>query len=221
MKKTDKNIIMITAGGVGQRFGASTPKQYLILDGQPVISYVIAACKKSKYADAIVVVADPFYHEELVETYGVDVACNGPELNITKRNGFDYIKANSSCEKLVVVEAVRPSLTPEVIDRTFELLDDNDAVACARPITDSLGHYGEWIVDRSKYYTLNPPEGFNFPLLDANFSPESTLTESIQQLPPDSKVYLNFDVPYFDKITVPEDFVRAEALMKWKKSQNH
>ncbi len=214
MKSTDKNIIMITAGGVGQRFGADVPKQFLKLAGKPVISYVIEACKKSKNADAILVVADPVYHDELKRTYGVDTAYNGNELNITKRNGFDYIKANSSCQKLIVVEAVRPSLVPEVLDKTFELLDDYDAVACARKITDSLGHYGEWVVNREDYYTLNPPEGFRFPLLDKHFRSDSKYTESIQQLPEDTKVYLNFDVPYFDKITYPEDLVKAEALIK-------
>ena len=216
MKPTDNNIIMITAGGVGLRFGANTPKQYIILNGRPVISYVVEACKKSKLADAIIVVADPAYHGELQAAYGVDVANSGAELNITKRNGFDYIREHSSCEKLIVVEAVRPALEPEILDKTFELLDDYDAVACARKITDSLGHYGEWVVNRADYYTLNPPEGFRFPLLDTYFSPNSTYTESIQQLPETSRVYLNFDVPYLDKITYPEDLAKAEALMQWR-----
>lgn len=220
MKLTDKNIIMITAGGVGQRFGANTPKQYLMLNGKPVISYVIEACKKSRYADAVLVVADPSYHEELKSTYSVDVADNGSELNITKRNGFDYIREHSACEKLIVVEAVRPALKSEILDKTFELLDDYDAVACARKITDSLGHYGEWIVNRADYYTLNPPEGFRFPLLDKYFRSDSTYTESIQQLPDTSRVYLNFDVPYLDKITYPEDLAKAEALMQWREAQN-
>lgn len=214
MKKTDKNIIMITAGGVGQRFGSNTPKQYLLLNGKPVISYVIDACKRSKLADAVLVVADPIYHNELKTIYGVDVADNGAELNITKRNGFDYIRDNSSCEKLVVVESVRPTLYSEIIDKTFELLDEYDAVACARKITDSLGHYGEWVVNRADYYTLNPPEGFRFSLLNQYFKADSPYTESIQQLPSTSKVYLNFDVPYFEKITYPEDFAKVEALIK-------
>lgn len=216
MKSTDKNIIMITAGGVGQRFGANTPKQYLLLNGKPVISYVINACKKSKLADAVLVVADPIYHDELRMTYGVDITNNGAELNITKRNGFDYIRCHSNCEKIVVVEAVRPLLEPEMLDKTFELLDEYDAVACARKITDSLGHYGEWVVNRAEYYTLNPPEGFRFPLLDRYFRAESVYTESIQQLPDTSKVYLNFEVPYLDKITYPEDLAKAEALIQWR-----
>lgn len=204
---------MITAGGTGQRFGADIPKQYLLLNDRPVISYVIEACRKSLRADCVLVVADPTYHRELITKYGVDVANNGPELNITKRNGFDYIKANSSCEKLIVVEAVRPTLRAEVLDEIFALLDEYDAVACARKITDSLGCYHEWIVNREDYYTLNPPEGFRFRLLDENFSATSKYTESIQQLPDTSRIFLKFDAPYFDKITYPEDISRLEAIM--------
>lgn len=218
MKLTDKRVIMITAGGVGQRFGASIPKQYLMLNGRPVISYVIEACKKSRLADAVLVVCDPRYHQEIGTAYEVDVTSSGPELNITKRNGFDYIREHSSCEKLIVVEAVRPTLEAETLDHIFELLDDYDAVACARKITDSLGHYGEWVVNRAEYYTLNPPEGFRFPLIDKHFDPNSAYTESIQQLPDTSRVYLNFDVPYFDKITYPEDLAKAEALMQWREA---
>ena len=213
MRQTDKNIILITAGGIGQRFGADIPKQYMLLNGKPVISYVIEACRKSTFADAVVVAADPAYHYEL-KTYGVDVCTNGQVLNLTKRRAFDYIRANSSCEKLVVAESVRPMLRAEVLDRFFALLDECDAVACARKITDSLGRYGQWVVDRSEYYTLNPPEGFRFSLLDENFRADSEYTESIQQLPENSRVYLDFDVPYFDKITYPEDIKRLEAMMQ-------
>lgn len=217
MKQTDKNIIMITAGGVGHRFGMDIPKQYMPLNGKPVISYVIDACQKSKIAEAILVVADPSYHRQLVDAYGVDVATNGSELNITKRNGIDFIKKNSMCKKLVVVEAVRPLIEPAVIDETFSLLDDYDAVACARKITDSLGRYGEWVTNRDEYYTLNPPEGFRFPLLERHFRPDSIYTKTIQQLPDTSRVYLNFDVPYFDKITYPEDLQRIESIMCGKR----
>ena len=213
MKLTDKNIIMITAGGVGQRFGSDTPKQYISLNGKPVIEYVIEASKKCRLADSILVVADPAYHDMIKLRYGVDVVKSGETLNVSKRNGFDYIKTNSSCKKLVVVEAVRPTVTTAVIEKTFELLDDNDAVACARKVTDSLGRYGEWVVDREEYYTLNPPEGFNFELLEKNFKAESKLTESIQQMPQSTKVYLNFDVPYFDKITYPEDVERLKIMI--------
>ena len=213
MKQTDKNIIMITAGGVGARFGSSVPKQYVEINGRQVISYVIEACKQSRLADAILIVAHPNYHEELTATYGVDVVASGPELNVTKRNGLDYICRHTACEKLVVVDAVRPAVETHVIDRFFTLLDEYDAVACAHKITDSLGRYGEWIVNREEYYTLSTPEGFRFPLIDRHFKADSPLTESIQQLPPTSKVYLDFDAPYYDKLTYPEDLFKIQSIL--------
>lgn len=218
MKQTDKNIIMITAGGVGARFGSSVPKQYIELNGRKVISYVIDACKQSKLADAVLVVAHPYYHDELAKEFGVDLAGSGPELNVTKRNGFDYIREHSACEKVVVVDAVRPAVESLVLDRFFTLLDNYDAVACARKITDSLGHYGEWVVNREEYYTLSAPEGFRFQLIDKCFKAESPLTESIQQLPDTSKVYLDFDAPYYDKITYPEDLAKIQAILGSKSS---
>ena len=214
MKQTDKNILLITAGGVGERFGSTMPKQYIEINGRKVISYVIEACKQSRLADAVLVVAHPNYHEELVAEFGVDVTASGPELNVTKRNGLDYLRLHSACEKVVVVDAVRPGVEARILDRFFEWLDEYDAVACARKITDSLGRYGEWIVNREEYYTLSAPEGFRFDLIDRYFKADSPYTESIQQLPQTSKVYLDFDVPYYDKLTYPEDFYRLQSVLK-------
>ncbi len=214
MKQTDKNIIMITAGGVGERFGSSVPKQYVEIDGRKVIAYVVDACKRSQLADAIVVVAHPKYHDELRAEFGVDVTASGPKLNVTKRNGIDYIRSHSSCEKLIVADAVRPTIETHVLDKFFNLLDDYDAVACARKITDSLGRYGEWIVNREEYFTLAAPEAFRFKLIDDHFKADSPLTESIQQLPQTSKVYLDFSVPYYDKLTYPEDLAKIQSILR-------
>ncbi len=213
MKQTDKNIIMITAGGVGARFGSSVPKQYVEMNRREVISYVIEACRQTRQADAILVVAHPDYHEELKRKYGVEVTTSGAELNITKRNGIDYIREHASCEKLIVVDAVRPAVESRVLDKFFTLLNEYDAVACAHRITDSLGRHGQWIVNREEYYTLSAPEAFRFPLIEEHFKADSPLTESIQQLPETSRVYLDFDVPYYDKLTYPEDLAKIQSIM--------
>lgn len=216
MKQTDKNIIMITSGGVGQRFGAGMPKQYVEIDGRQVIDYVIEACKRSRLADGILVVAHPQYHEELRTRYGVEVADSGAELNNTKRNGIDYLRQHTACERLVVVDAVRPAVEASVIDRFFALLDDYDAVANARKITDSLGCYDQWIVDRERFYTLSTPEAFRFALIEEHFKADSPYTESIQQLPSSSRIYLDFEAPYYDKLTYPEDLAKIRAVLQSK-----
>ena len=221
MKSTDRNIIMITAGGVGERFGVNIPKQYMKLLGKPVISYVIEECQKSNNVNAVLVVADPEYHNELSLLYGVDTAISGSTLTITKRSGLDYIREHSSCDKVIIVDAVRPTINYKILDKIFKRLDEYDAVACARKITDSLGCFGEWYVNRDDYYTLNAPEGFRFSLIDKWFKPDSVYTETIQQLPQSTRVFLDFDVPYFDKITYPEDMAKIEALIRYKQRINN
>lgn len=216
MKQTDKNIIMITSGGVGQRFGAGMPKQYVEIDGRQVIGYVIEACRQSRLADAILVVAHPQYHDELRTRYGVEVTASGAELNDTKRAGLEYLHEHSGCERLVVVDAVRPAVEAAVIDRFFSLLDDYDAVANARKITDSLGCYDQWIVDRERFYTLSTPEAFRFPMFYEHFRADSPLTESIQQLPQTARICLDFDAPYYDKLTYPEDLAKIQAVLRMK-----
>lgn len=216
MKKTDKNILMITCGGTGQRFGADMPKQYLPLGNKPVVAHVIEACQCSQYADAVLVVASPQYHEMFCKEYGVAVTSSGATLNQTKRKGLDYIRNHTSCEKLIILDAVRPFVETSALDHIFELLDEYDAVACARKITDSLGSFDTWQLDRERFYTLNAPEGFRFPLLDRHFDDASSLTESIHHLPSDSRIYLKFDVPYFEKITYAEDLERAAALLEYR-----
>jgi len=216
MKLTDKNIIMITSGGIGKRFGSSIPKQYMEINGRKVISYVIEACKQSKLADAILVVAHSNYHNELKTEFGVDVTESGEQLNASKRNGLDYIRSHCACKKLVVVDAVRPTIESDLLDKFFTLLDEYEAVACARKITDSLGHYGEWVVNREEYFTLNAPEGFRFNLIDKHLREDSPITESIQQLPDTTRVYLDFDAPYYEKLTYPEDFTRLQLALNKK-----
>lgn len=216
MKKTDRNIILITCGGSGQRFGSDMPKQYLPLGDKMVVEHVIDACRHTNQAEAILAVALPEY-QDLLRRYGIDVATGGETLNQSKRNGFNYIREHSSCEKLIVVDAVRPFIRGDVLDDIFRLLDDYDAVACARKITDCVGSYDAWRLDRERFYTLNAPEGFRFPLLDQNFDVDSKLTESIHHLPSTSKIYLKFDVPYFEKITYAEDLEKARALLEYRK----
>ena len=48
---------------------------------------------------------------------------------------------------------------------------------------DTIAKHGTWVLDREQYYTMNPPQGFRFPLIDRHFRSDSVFTESIQQLP--------------------------------------
>ncbi len=200
------NICLILSGGVGKRFGAARPKQYQLINGRPVIDYVISACMGSKKADKIVVVCDPQFIElsPLLSSPDIDKVPNGKERYDSLNNGLMHIKENYDCKNVCIFDAVAPLVRPDLIDEYFEKLDENDCVITSQKITGELGNYNFDIMDRNDYYITQSPESFRFNLLMEHFSTDFPSTELANQLPKNAKRYLYFD--FKDNIKITYDF---------------
>lgn len=211
------NIVAILAGGVGERFGSNVPKQFHNVNGKMVIEYVIEAILQAKKIDKLVIAsnikANSVYLADICKKHAIDLIDNGNTRNKTLKNVIDYVEQNFECKNLIVCDAVRPMITPQLIDKYFDLLNHNDAVVTARKITDSLGCYDIHKVDRERFYLMQSPEGFDFPLLRDSFDENSHLTEVTQQLPENSRIYLDFDFNNNFKLTYPADLKYLEALL--------
>ncbi len=207
------NIALILSGGVGKRLGGNIPKQYLTIKGKMIIQYVIEAIKASKQIQKIVIVAHEPYAQMLKDKFDIDVCLGGSERNITLKNGLDFIRNNYNCEKVMIFDAVRPMITPQLVDDYMEKLDNYDIVLTAQKITDSLGSYDLHEIRRERYYLLQSPEAYRFDNLYDYFDCNSTLTEVAQQLPKSMKTYLNFDFSDNLKITYKHDLFIAEQLL--------
>jgi 2-C-methyl-D-erythritol 4-phosphate cytidylyltransferase len=209
------NTALILSGGTGSRLGSELPKQYLTLAGKEVIAYTIETFQSSSRIDSTVIVAESEYLTGLSNKYGVAATLGGASRNESLRNGLEYIKANCpTCEKIFINEAARPFITADTVNEYLGLLDEYDAVITAQHITDSLGKEGEAVTDRSLYYLIQAPEAFRFNLLYDSFKANSPITATVQQLPPQSKVYKYFGFRGNIKITYPEDLILAEQLMR-------
>ena len=212
------NIVAILANGVGERFGSNVPKQFHKINGKMVIEYVIDSILTSTKLDKLVIAtnieANSVYLEDICKAHHIAHVEGGATRNQTLKNVIDYIAENEQCDSLIVCDAVRPMITGELMDTYFTLLEDNDAVVTAQKITDSLGCYDTHQVRRERYYLMQSPEAFRFPLLADSFDAASPLTEVTQQLPQDSKIYLYFDFNNNFKLTYPADLKYLEALIK-------
>ncbi len=213
------NIAMILSGGVGQRFGAPTPKQYQDLLGKPVVEYVVEATLQSSKVDRTVVVCADEYLDWFRERFDVDVCVGGNERNISFKNGMEYIKSKYNCDKLMVFDAMRPFVTKELIDLYMDKLDEYQVVATCQRIVDSLGCLDFLECDRSRYYILQSPEAFRFDLIYNNFNPFSPLVEAYQQLPEGTTLYKHFDFPDNYKLTYHHDLDFMRMYMSHKKSK--
>ena len=208
------NAALIHSGGVGARFGANVPKQYVRIRRKMVIEYVIEAAMQAESIDVVMVAgADCPQLRALQKTHGFRTAKGGSVRNATLLHGLTALRA-LGCERVVVLDAVRPLVTGALLDAYIRLLTEGwDAVSTVQPITDSLGCLDCHEVDRTRYYLMQSPEGYDLPKLLEYFDPNSPLTEVAHQLPADSRIYLYRDFPENPKLTYPwEKMSIAQAL---------
>ena len=133
------NIGVVLAGGTGNRYGATIPKQYLMLNGKEVLSYSINTLKRSGVIDCIIVVCDPMYQDRIKSEYNVEVCNGGDTRNKSVKSVLEYIKANhNNCENIIILESARPLCRSKDVLSCIEALDIYDSVITGQKIVDSL-----------------------------------------------------------------------------------
>ena len=212
MKGYIKNVVLVMSGGSGTRFGADRPKQYCMMNGKPVIEYVLEACKLSKQTDQVVVVTAKDYVESVREQYGYPTTVGGNTRTESIYNGLQFVAQHYDCEKVVIINAVCPLVLDSQIDRYFQLLDDYDYVLTCWKVTSTLHRYDGQMVDRDDYFHVMEPEGYRFKPLHANYKKDFPVPYVFHQMPKNSKPFYCFDYPYTMKLTYSRDLRTAEWL---------
>lgn len=216
-----KSIGIILAGGIGSRFGADKPKQYCKIFDKEMIWYSIDAFRKAESIDDfIVVVGDAEMKSgRISDNYNVKTVLGGSSRNESFKNALDYIHAQwPDCEKIIENNAACPMITPELIDRFMELLDDYDYVNTAYKITDALGSYKDRIANREDFYLIQAPDAYRFPLLYRYFDEHSELCHPAHQLPMSAREYRYFDYTDNYKVTYPDDIRIVEFMLERRKN---
>lgn len=210
------NILVILAGGLGERFNTMCPKQYTVLKGKKLLDYSIEEMSKSQSADKIVVVLNKNPEEEALikKQYGLDVVIGGKKRSDSFQNALDYVNINHpECEKVIFHESARPLVKYEIIDKYFSLLDKYDYVETCQRITDSLGSYVVDAPKREDYYLIQAPEAYRLSILNQYYNSHSDVYFAGNQFPSFVKGYQCFDVVHNYKLTTPEDKALIEYLL--------
>jgi 2-C-methyl-D-erythritol 4-phosphate cytidylyltransferase/2-C-methyl-D-erythritol 2,4-cyclodiphosphate synthase len=195
------------------------PKQFALLGGVPVIARAVEA-----FGDLpVFVVVGAGQNEALTEALGsrriAGVATGGATRQDSVRNGLAVIAAAGGAARVLVHDAARPLLPRSVLDALLAALDTKEAVVPVLPVADSLAR-GDTImgetVDRAQLLRVQTPQAFRVDALMTSLSRwhGGAATDEAQVLRA-----AGFDVAtvpgdnMLDKITHPEDFSRAEALL--------
>ena len=214
------NIVCILAGGAGNRFGSPVPKQYHLINGRPVIEYVIDAALRSS-ADEVIIAADRDNLSRLADKYGVITVEGGNTRNASIAKVLDYTASHFDCGKFIIAEAVCPLLTFGLLDEYFALLDEYDAVFTASDITSNLARYDGKYADRDDFFLIESPDAYRFDLLRQNFDAASSYTTPLYLLPEGSRIKFYREFMDYIKIVYPHDLAAAEALMHERDKHIH
>lgn len=219
-----KKYAIIVAGGSGQRMKSSVPKQFMELQGKPILMHTLEKFYSAAASIQIILVLPSSHH-------GVwATLCHKHHFNIPHQvceggdSRFQSVKKGLQlCTKesmIAVHDGVRPLVHPDLILNLYKDAESNHAVIPVCPVAESIrkviGDESK-ALDRSQYYSVQTPQCFSSELLfkaysqeeQSLFTDDASVVEALGE-----KVHL-VDGQYSNiKITTPKDLVVAEALMK-------
>lgn len=173
------NIALILSGGTGTRLGADIPKQYIEIEGRPVISYCMEQLAKHEGIDAVQIVAERQWHETILkclEKYDCPKCgdkgkfCGfsepGENRQLSIINGLEDISRYASKSDIVMIhDAARPLISAQMISDSLLAVEGHDGVLPVLSMKDTVyksadGKKISALLDRSRIFAGQAPETF-------------------------------------------------------------
>ncbi len=218
---------IIPAAGLGIRMGSNIPKQFLLLDGKPILHHTLSVLDQCSVVDEIVLVVS---EEEMGQAQQqiqdshpkvTKVITGGKERQDSVGKGLQSL--DSETDIVVVHDGVRPFVSPDLIRETVEAARDFGAAITAIPVSDTIkkvneGGLVERTVDRSGLWRVQTPQTFQVSLLKKAF--EKAQADNFYGTDESSLIeYLGREVKVIPgsefniKITRSEDLVLGEKIV--------
>lgn len=166
--------LVLLAGGVGRRVGAGIPKQFIEVEGRPVIAYTLDIFENHAEIDDILVVCHREWREcldSIIKINGykkvVKVVDGGDDFQHSMINGVRGLNGIASESDVVMTHwAASPFVTDEIISDNIRVCRAKGNAMSACPFflivgTNDGDHSANW-VDRDSIMMLNAPQSFRY-----------------------------------------------------------
>ena len=224
------NVAIVVAGGKGTRFGGNRPKQFLELNGAPIIVQTLRQFERCTEIESVIVVLpaeEMAGFQSLIEKFDLKkashVVTGGDSRAQSVRNGLATI---DQADIVAVHDGVRPLVTPEEIDRVVRAARASGAAILVAPIGDTVKEIGKSQVKRTlprqDLRRALTPQCFRFEILKRAYDHLAEIESSGIEVTDDSFLAEGLGVAITVvegnarniKITTQEDLWFAESLMK-------
>jgi 2-C-methyl-D-erythritol 4-phosphate cytidylyltransferase len=222
------NIAVILSAGSGVRFNSTVPKQFLLLNGKPVIHYSLERFQKSDSVDSILVVSSPDNMDKTKELCSgfskvMDVIAGGKRRQDSVWNGLEWINKNAKgCRLVLIHDAARPLFSSALMNELIAAAGEHGAAIPVIPTNDTIKEKEVDVIkrtlERDSLVRVQTPQVFDLGKIHAAYSKfpkEQTATD-------DAFVAEFFGIKVYTvageagniKITDPVDLKIAELLLK-------
>jgi 2-C-methyl-D-erythritol 4-phosphate cytidylyltransferase len=223
------NTAIVLAGGSGSRMNSDIPKQYIDINGRPILWYSLKVMEDADFIDEIVLVTRQedveFCQKEIVEKYNLKkvahIVIGGSERYLSVLNGLSAAKG----EFVWIHDGARPCVTEDILLRLQADVQKVGATITAVPSKDTVKIVNDGIVvdtpDRADVWLIQTPQVFRKnQLIDAynnmtkdnntNITDDAMIMENYSSV----KVHITMGEYTNIKVTTPEDIANIKNYLK-------
>jgi len=225
---SSKIYVILVAGGAGRRLGGMLPKQFIIINGKPVIIHTLDKFK-SVLPNAQIIVSineewKGFWTDMLnnFNVVGVETVLGGQERFHSVKNALDAISEVYDNDIVLVHDAVRPVISTDLINNVVDSAAKYGTAIPYLPVEQSMrklieGFDKTVVVDRNEYIQIQTPQGFLLRKLKAayesRYKVEFTDDASVFEKAGNSLHFIKGERTNI-KITYPEDVLLAKKILE-------
>lgn len=229
--KKERCTAIVLAAGSGKRMGTKIQKQYLELEGKPILYYALHPFQVSAVIDEVILVTGEeqteYCQREIVERYGLDkvtrIVEGGAERYHSVWNG---LQACPDEGYVFIHDGARPFVDEEMILRAYEVVQEDRACVVGMPVKDTIkladeDGYIAQTPDRDLVWMIQTPQVFEVELVKAAYG--KLMEQTDVKVTDDAQVVeamMYEDVKLVRgsyeniKITTPEDLKIAKVFLK-------
>jgi 2-C-methyl-D-erythritol 4-phosphate cytidylyltransferase len=223
-----KTYAIIVAGGSGSRMRSVVPKQFLSLNGLPVLMHTLLAFHNSNSKPQLILVLPANYHGHWIQLCTIhnfniphQLVRGGETRFHSVKNGLGLIPDNKD-SLIAVHDAVRPLTSREIIDESYQYAATNSNAVVAVKSRDSIRQLKDGssiALTRDEIYLVQTPQTFqSAQLKKAYLQPYSSHFTDDASVVEGTGIKINLIEGSYQniKITFAEDIAIAELLLKNK-----
>ena len=232
----NRNYAIVLAGGSGSRMKSDVPKQFIEIDGKPLIWYSLNAFEKCDFIDDIILVTrtqdvDNCY-DNIIKKYKLtkvtSVVTGGALRCDSVMNGLKAVREKGF---VFIHDGARPCITDVILENLYKDVKKYGTAIAAVPSKDTVkiaddDGFVRKTPDRKNTWIVQTPQAFDSELIKTAYSridnvARNTVTDDamVMENYGDKAVRLTMSQYTNIKVTTPDDLVTVTGFLKKFKNQ--